>query len=753
MERSVISKGKTVEQAVDRALALLEASKQDVSIEIIDEENKGVLGFNARPAVVKVTLVREYNGTPSNTNNHPNYAGADNRAATGTEVLERPLPLSDTDGIFPETATGSVVHESELRTTGRMKETVLPTEDEVNKIGNRKPDTAAVEDSFAQGQTEDLHSFAVDTSELQGKVWVADNRIQVKTFPGGALPRLDAFKSGDILINGEPLLAGQTAQVSEQDVIEVVLTEELREPVWEIQIDPDAMTVRLQVEPGSHIRRYLLDSPPESRLMLRVTNHKTLLPIEARAVQEQLNKLEVSYGLDKQALQLACETAEAGIFVIASGRLPVPGTDGSFEFKTDTQARKVQPKLRDDGTIDYRETREFPAVDEGDIIGVVLPAEPGTDGIDIYGRTVPAPPVRNVQIIPGKDVQLSADRLSAIALRAGMPSQTKQGYNIKLSIVPKLMHGGDVNLGTGNIHFLGDVEISGAVQDTMQVEAEGNIHIRSNVNMAQIIAGQSLIVNANVISSRIVVGQMYLFYGQIAPMLTYMEEQTELLKAAVRQVSSASAFKLSDVDNVGLAPLFQVLFQGRFRWMHDHMDRMQKVAEQYKSVLSEDWTRYFKEIQRGFLTEGSSHFRTADDLEGFMRRTRYLYSVVVLPAMEQIFSRFHFVQNSTIRCGGDIVIEKGSYNSHVHCEGRLQAGGALRGGTYYAGHSMTVEEAGSPGTGTTLLHVAEGGYVRVKHVLAGTTLRIGERIHQFVEDRDHVFARVNRDQHFVWHEE
>ncbi|MEW4370066.1 FapA family protein [Paenibacillus kandeliae] len=752
MERSVISKGKTVEQAVNRALALLEVSKQDVSIEIIDEENKGVLGFHARPAIVKVTLVRDDNEASTTTNNHPNYTGADHRTIAGTEVLERPLSLPGMDRVS-EHISGSALQISQLQTSMPSSEPTVPIEEGRNKVGTAIDDAKATAASFANKQNDDLKAFATNTTDLQGKIWIANNQIQIQTFPGGVLPRLDAFKSGDILINGQPLLAGQTAQVSEQDHIEVILTEELREPVWEIQVDPDAMTARLQVEPGSHIQRNLLDSPPEARLMLRVTNHKRLIPIEVTAVQEQLNKLDISYGVNAQALQLACETAEAGTFVIASGRLPIPGIDGSFEFKTDTEARKVQPKVRDDGTIDYRETREFPAVDEGEVIGIVLPAIPGTDGMDIYGRNVAAPPVRNVQIIPGKDVELSTDRMSAIAMRPGMPSQTKQGYNIKLSIVPKLMHSGDVNLSTGNIHFLGDVEISGAVQDTMQVEAEGNIHIRSNVNMAQIIAGQSLIVNANVISSRIVIGQMYLFYGQIAPMLTYMEEQTELLKAAVRQVSSATAFKLSDVENVGLAPLFQVLFQGRFRWMRDHMNRMQKIADQYKSVLSEDWGRYFKEMQRGFLSEGSSHFRNADDLEGFNRRTRYLYSVVVLPAMEQIFSRFHFVQNTTIRCGGDIIVEKGCYNSHLYCEGQLQSGGSLRGGTYYAGQSITVDEAGSPGTGTTLLHVAEGGYVRVKRILAGTTLRIGERIHQFTEDREHIFARVDRNQHFVWHEE
>ncbi len=716
MERSIVSRGKTVEQAIDRALTLLEVSKQQVSIEIIDEENKGLLGFNVRPAVVKVTLMQEQS----------DHASTDDTSGLASSSVR------------PSSAQGATERESAGTASARQRLSVL--------------DTAQSSELTADASQPSSYTEA-GRAVQDGQIWIEGGKIQVRTFPGGSLPKLDAFKSGDILINGQPLMAGQTAEISEHDRIEVTLTEEVREPLWQIRIDPQAMQVSVHVESGSHIQRYLLDTEPESRLMLRVGQRRQSLPIEPAQVSEQLQMLGVVYGIDQEAINMACRSSESGEFIIARGMEPIPGIDGRFELRADTEAKKVQPKLRNDGTIDYRETREFPSVAEGDLIGVVRPAEPGQDGMDVFGRSVAAPPVRQVQILAGKDVVLSDDGLRAIAQRAGMPTQVKQGYHIKLSIVPKLMQSGDINLSTGNIHFLGDVEIGGAVQDTMKVEAEGNIHVRGNINMAHIVAGQSLIVNANVISSQVVVGQMYLFYGQISPLLQSIAEQSELLKAAIRQVSSASAFKLDDMDEHGLAPLFKVLFQGRFRGMHEVLQRIVKLKEQYPALPGDDWKRYYDELQRGFLTGESSHFRTADDLESLIRRTRYLHSVVVIPAMEQIFARLHHVQNSHVRCGGNLIIEKGCYNAHLYCEGHLQANGSLRGGTYHAVGGMTLQEAGSPGTGSTSLHVGAQSFIRAKKILAGTTIQVGDRMHQFTKDMEHVAVHINNDNEFVWHGE
>jgi len=46
---------KTVEKAIEEALAELKAAREEVEIEVLDEGSKGFLGFGSRDAVVKIT--------------------------------------------------------------------------------------------------------------------------------------------------------------------------------------------------------------------------------------------------------------------------------------------------------------------------------------------------------------------------------------------------------------------------------------------------------------------------------------------------------------------------------------------------------------------------------------------------------------------------------------------------------------------------------------------------------------------------
>lgn len=58
--KQVTVNGKTVDEAIQKALEMLGALREEVSIEVITHEKKGVLGFGATEAEVKVTL----NNTP-----------------------------------------------------------------------------------------------------------------------------------------------------------------------------------------------------------------------------------------------------------------------------------------------------------------------------------------------------------------------------------------------------------------------------------------------------------------------------------------------------------------------------------------------------------------------------------------------------------------------------------------------------------------------------------------------------------------
>ena len=48
--------GKSVEGAIEQALTELNASRDEVEVEVLEEGNRGILGFLSKPARVRVTL-------------------------------------------------------------------------------------------------------------------------------------------------------------------------------------------------------------------------------------------------------------------------------------------------------------------------------------------------------------------------------------------------------------------------------------------------------------------------------------------------------------------------------------------------------------------------------------------------------------------------------------------------------------------------------------------------------------------------
>ena len=53
--KEIKKSAKTVDRAIEEALAELKAVREEVEIEVLDEGSKGFLGFGSRDAVVKVT--------------------------------------------------------------------------------------------------------------------------------------------------------------------------------------------------------------------------------------------------------------------------------------------------------------------------------------------------------------------------------------------------------------------------------------------------------------------------------------------------------------------------------------------------------------------------------------------------------------------------------------------------------------------------------------------------------------------------
>jgi hypothetical protein len=125
------------------------------------------------------------------------------------------------------------------------------------------------------------------------------------------------------------------------------------------------------------------------------------------------------------------------------------------------------------------------------------PATPGVEGRTIKGAAI-APR-------PGRDEPFAAELVGAVidssdpnVLKA---SVTGQPVRVPCGImVEPVLRVPEVNLATGNIYFDGTVQVEGDVNNTMKVQATGDIVVGGTVEGAQLDAGGNITIKGGVIA-------------------------------------------------------------------------------------------------------------------------------------------------------------------------------------------------------------------------------------------------------------
>ncbi len=680
MGKNIVSKGKTVKQAVSIALDLLNTDKDEADIEILEPEKRGFLGLGSRPAVVRVT-VRE--GKNSKSVEEP---------PSSFEALEQAVESLD----LP-------------------KDTSFPID---------TPDDAV----------------SIEEEDLSGKVWVSEGRIFCKDAPD-KYPLVSPGKDVKLYKNGE--LVEKTVVVSESDLLHVELLDEVHEPKWEVTISNDGMEALLKVTPGIRIYRRLKDKHPNQFVNLEVTEIKDFIVIDIDPIMDRLKEMGVVHGVDYIEIVRACASEEEGTFVIAKGTPPTPRRNGYFKPTQEVEIKKGL-KERDDGTIDYREIQEFPSVERGQVLGVVQPPQQGIPGISVTNELVYPPEVYPLSLIEGEGVVLVENGTKVVATISGHPKIIVKGQLAKISVIPKLILNRDIDLNTGNIHYVGDVEIYGSVQDGMLVEAQGNILVRENINRAKVSAGSSIIVQNNVISSEVAAGKNNLLKAEISLALGELLEQMKNMIRAIQQLSSVSAFKVSSFTRTGLGPLIKILYDGKFKSFLPLTKTLINKIKSGTDVLDEKWFKFAERLQKGFINVNFSEFRSVEDVQKVIKMAEELLLSVQESDDDDIcFIKAGFAHNSEMYSIGDISVEKGIYNSKLHAGGYLEVDGFVRGGEIYASKGVKIFEAGTRGGMITKISVPKDGTIKLGVAVEDTVIQVGNKTHIFTVRTSNVFARLN----------
>lgn len=217
------------------------------------------------------------------------------------------------------------------------------------------------------------------------------------------------------------------------------------------------------------------------------------MPVPMEDLHAALQQYGIVTGIDQQALlQLATDPPPDGLLV-ARGIPPTPGTNARIEYYFSTTPIKLGPVITESGRVDYREGNVIQNVVEGQVLARKIPGIPGTPGTSVTGQPIPAPNIKDIHLIAGKNVELSPDKLEAVATVTGIPVLERNRISVRPVYTVE-----NVDFTVGNINFQGSVIVKGGVNPGFTIRATEDVEVRGYVEGGIIQAGGSVIVNGGI---------------------------------------------------------------------------------------------------------------------------------------------------------------------------------------------------------------------------------------------------------------
>ena len=238
------------------------------------------------------------------------------------------------------------------------------------------------------------------------------------------------------------------------------------------------------VEPKGITVRHTAD-----KMKAFVSLSKALGPVTAGEVLSALLHKGVVHGLNTAVIHKFVGLSIFDKFVeVASGTVAAPGTDGRIEilvpgFKpSDALLAMIPGKAGKPKPL-----CEFLIVSAGTALARRVPPTPGTNGMDVFGYPMAAPPVKDVKLPGGSGtVAVSGDLDTLAAEIDGVFRMDPDGV---IEVCPYREIEGDV---TDSVMFEGSLKVSGALRSGSSVDVSGSLLVMGEVGDVAINCGGDL---------------------------------------------------------------------------------------------------------------------------------------------------------------------------------------------------------------------------------------------------------------------
>lgn len=202
-------------------------------------------------------------------------------------------------------------------------------------------------------------------------------------------------------------------------------------------------------------------------------------PIPREDIELILREGNVVYGICDEIIDMAASGKFPGSrLLVAMGTPPVNGKDAVISYKCRSSNLTGRPVELSNGKIDYYDLDLIHCVEPGDVLAALEKATPGEPGSTVSGDIINPKPGQEIQMIAGKNVQLTDENCTALATGGG--HLIVEGNKISVSPVYEVQ--GDVDFTTGKIKFNGSVVVKGNICEGFQVIADGNVIVTNIIS-------------------------------------------------------------------------------------------------------------------------------------------------------------------------------------------------------------------------------------------------------------------------------
>lgn len=223
-------------------------------------------------------------------------------------------------------------------------------------------------------------------------------------------------------------------------------------------------------------------------------------PASEDAFRRELEAKGIVGGIDDNAIQMAFTPAGYGMkHRIAYWTPPIPGEDGSVTYHYETQTA-LRPKEDENGFVDYHDLGLIRNIKRGAVIATIKLPTDGTPGVNIKGHSVSQQLGKPAKVSHGDNVGVSADGTQLLALADG---NLVCSGNSKFAIETIVNLSGNVDVSTGNLDFIGDINIRGDVAEGFKVSSKKNIVISGSAVGAVLEAGGDIAVKQGCVNTQI----------------------------------------------------------------------------------------------------------------------------------------------------------------------------------------------------------------------------------------------------------